>query len=209
MKLLIIVLSILILFSIGWLTIVLSSQSKVCQKTLCLRPSGAGRPTSKSKLNSTLTYIVNLLQKHKIKNWFIGYGTLLGIVRGNSCIDKDDDIDIIMDETHHEVLLKILKENNFDLSHSSKRIVKTIENPNFASIDFYMATIDKEGNFFDTWERIKWSRCLNVQGKLNERLWNGVTLHLPNDCEAKLQHCYGKDWRTPKKGKGYTGNRVL
>jgi phosphorylcholine metabolism protein LicD len=44
--------------------------------------------------------IVNLLISMKIENWFIGYGTLLGIIRDESCIEGDDDIDIIVDEIH-------------------------------------------------------------------------------------------------------------
>ena len=64
---------------------------------------------SKEKLNDTLLYIVNLLIKNNLKNWFIGYGTLLGIIRENSCIDKDDDIDIIIDKEYFNKILDILK----------------------------------------------------------------------------------------------------
>ena len=48
-------------------------------------------------LNNGLKQIVKDLDEYKINNWFIGYGTLLGIVINNSCINNDD-IDIIIDK---------------------------------------------------------------------------------------------------------------
>ena len=38
---------------------------------------------SKVKLNNTLIHIIKLLHKYNINNWFIAYGTLLGIIRNN------------------------------------------------------------------------------------------------------------------------------
>ena len=58
----------------------------------------AGGPKSEKLLNNTLLFIIKLLNKNNIKNWFVAYGTLLGIVRNNSCIDGDNDIDIIIHE---------------------------------------------------------------------------------------------------------------
>ena len=55
---------------------------------------GMGNNNSQEKLNNTLIKITNLLNENNIHDWFIGYGTLLGIVREDSCIENDDDIDI-------------------------------------------------------------------------------------------------------------------
>ena len=62
-----------------------------------------GVPCNKNDLNKTLKYITNLLNKYNIKNWFIAYGTLLGIIRNDSCIDKDDDIDILVDKSNFDM----------------------------------------------------------------------------------------------------------
>ena len=51
-----------------------------------------GKKNDKILLNKTLLFIIKLLNDNNIKNWFIGYGTLLGIIRENSCIDGDDDV---------------------------------------------------------------------------------------------------------------------
>ena len=62
------------------------------KKTKNKLKGGAGDKFTKDKLNNILIRIVSLLHQNKLKNWFIGYGTLLGITRKNSCIDYDDDI---------------------------------------------------------------------------------------------------------------------
>ena len=59
----------------------------------------AGDKNNRSLLNHTLMFIVKLLNDNNVSNWFIGYGTLLGIIRENSCIAGDDDVDIIIDAT--------------------------------------------------------------------------------------------------------------
>ena len=46
---------------------------------------GMGSPQTKSLLNKTLLYIISLLKLYEVTDWFLGYGTLLGIVRNNSC----------------------------------------------------------------------------------------------------------------------------
>ena len=54
----------------------------------------AGKKETSVKLNKTLLFLITLLNDNNIKNWFVCYGTLLGLVRENSCIDNDDDIDM-------------------------------------------------------------------------------------------------------------------
>jgi phosphorylcholine metabolism protein LicD len=52
-----------------------------------------GIENSKEILNKTLLFYAELFKEHNITDWFIGYGTLLGIIRGNSCIEGDDDVE--------------------------------------------------------------------------------------------------------------------
>ena len=73
----------------------------------------AGPKNNQISLNKTLMFIIKLLNDNNIKNWFIGYGTLLGIIRENSCIDGDDDIDIIIDISNYDVVKQLLIENDF------------------------------------------------------------------------------------------------
>lgn len=155
------------------------------------------------QLNNTLMFILKILNENNIQNWFISYGTLLGIVRNNSCIDGDDDIDIIVEDIYYDKLKEILSKNNLTFTYSyginkSRSIIKVNNTKDYCSVDFYMASIDKEGNFHDKWNNILWSKCYDTNGKLVERVWNEQTLYLPLNYEEKLINRYGKDWMIPK-----------
>ena len=136
----------------------------------------AGKKTSKKKLNNTLMFIIKLLNDNNIKNWFIGYGTLLGIIRENSCINGDDDIDIITDESNYDIIKKLLIERNIVIEYGRKigkrkEILKTKNNKHYCSVDFYMASIDKKGNFNDKWENVIWSECYNEKNELIQYIY--------------------------------------
>lgn len=157
--------------------------------------------TSK-ELNDTLMFVVNLLNENNIQNWFISYGTLLGIIRNNSCIDRDDDIDIIVHDIYYDKIKEILTKNNIQTTKDygigeSKLIIKTNITKEYCSIDFYMTTISQEGNFFDEWNNILWTNCYGTDNKLIEYDWNNHKLYLPFNSEEKLINKYGETWRTP------------
>ena len=162
-----------------------------------------GRKQSKTKLNNTLLFVIKLLNDNNINSWFIAYGTLLGIIRENSCIDNDDDVDIITDKKNYDKIKKLLIDKGLTIEYGhninkSRSILKTVENDEYASVDFYMATPDGKGNFRDTWERVVWSNCYNDKKELIKRIWNDNTLYLPFNYEQKLVNRYGPNWRTPQ-----------
>lgn len=157
--------------------------------------------TSK-ELNDTLMFVVNLLNENNIQNWFISYGKLLGIIRNNSCIDRDDDIDIIVHDIYYDKIKEVLTKNNIQTTKDygigeSKLIIKTNITKEYCSIDFYMTTISQEGNFFDEWNNILWTNCYGTDNKLIEYDWNNHKLYLPFNSEEKLINKYGETWRTP------------
>ena len=65
-----------------------------------------GTKENSEKLNKTLLFLITLLNDNNIKNWFVCYGTLLGLVRENSFIDND--IDIITEKINYDIIKKIL-----------------------------------------------------------------------------------------------------
>ena len=154
-------------------------------------------------LNNTLVFFTNLLHLHNIDNWFISYGTLLGIVRNNSCIEGDNDIDIIIDIKHYQKIMDVLARNNiliYDVSKLDKfnqQFIKTAYNGKLGSIDFYFANLDDDGNFNDTWNNLIWSTCFTDNKQFILYDWNGTVLPIPNNYETKLIKAYGEDWRTP------------
>ncbi len=52
----------------------------------------AGEGATSEKLNHTLFTIIKILRDNNINDWFVAYGTLLGIVREKSCIENDENI---------------------------------------------------------------------------------------------------------------------
>ena len=169
-----------------------------------------GVPITKEKLNKTLIQITKDLNEYKIENWFIAYGTLLGIVRNDSCIECDDDVDIIISKDDSDKLHKLIKDKGYkyDIIEKKKMIynkfTRILLNDDLGPIDFYIA-IKKNNDYNDTWEKVTWT---NVNPILKKK-WNGVNLNLPNNFINKLEKRYGKDWRTPRQWKGPRNNNIL
>ena len=163
----------------------------------------SGNHNSKEKLNQTLLYICNILNSNNINDWFIAYGTLLGIIRGNSCIEGDDDIDIVINVNEKDKLINILKYYGFSLDwRSCNRIIKTNETSKYSSIDFYLSEVDNNGNYKDNWEDVLWSNCTDLNNKLLKYKWKNIYLNLPNNYKTKLLNRYGEKWNIPQKSKG-------
>lgn len=164
----------------------------------------AGIKETSEKLNCTLLFIISILNNNNITKWFVSYGTLLGLVRENSCIDNDDDIDIIIDKNYYDILKKILIENNFVLEYGygigkSKYILKTKPTSKYTSIDIYMGTFS-DNNVFDQWNKLNIKNCfLDNQNKtFIEKNWNGQQIYYPNNYERILVNRYGNDWHIKK-----------
>ena len=163
----------------------------------------AGENATKEILNNTLEFVCKLLNINDFDNWFIGYGTLLGIIRENSCIDGDDDIDIIIDRIHYDRLKKVLTENGFKIEYGfgiadNRNILKTKETNECCSVDFYMASVDNNGHYYDSWENVIWSYC----NPILKYKWQSTELRIPSHAETKLVNRYGVNYKTPQKSKG-------
>lgn len=158
-----------------------------------------GASTPAEILNATLKKIVQLLDALEIENWFISYGTLLGITRADSCINGDDDVDINCDAKAHDVLVRGLIDAGFELMiNNPGKIIKTVATSTRASVDFYMSHVSDDGNYNDTWEKVVWTGCT----PLVKKAWGGVVLQMPRDMETKLEGRYGERWRIPQNNKG-------
>ncbi|WP_269615884.1 LicD family protein [Prochlorococcus marinus] len=167
----------------------------------------SGQKNIANKLNNTLVTIAYILNKNNIEDWFIAYGTLLGIIRKNSCIENDDDIDIICDNKDFHKLKKVLKENNITLEYvpgnnGSKKIIKTKETVSLSTIDIYMAEKKEKGSYLDLWENILWEACLSYDNnKFIKKEWKGIIINLPYNNTYMLEKIYGPLWKYPIRSK--------
>jgi hypothetical protein len=165
-----------------------------------------GIGVDKYRLNYTLKNLVHILNKHNINEWFIGYGTLLGIIRENSCIDGDDDIDIIINKEDTNKIIELFKYYSYDVKYYKSGKFYKVKNYNYnynflrldkknhAPIDFYLS--EKIGkSYIDKHENILWENC----EKLLKYNWSNVIINLPRNPEEKLKKIYGDDWKIPKK----------
>lgn len=153
----------------------------------------AGKKTSANKLNKTLIEVSRILNENNIDQWFVMFGTLLGIVREGNCIDGDDDLDIMIHYNYDE-LRNIFESKNFKFepNRKSKNILKSLASKQYASFDFYMCEILNSNTYYSPWQNIQVNNVSIVQQK-----WKNCSINLPNDAEVKLEKMYGKDWRTP------------
>lgn len=164
--------------------------------------TGSSQP--QDKLNNTLIKISKELNEYKIKDWFIGYGTLLGIIRDSNCIDGDDDVDIIISKEESYKLHNLIKDKGYKYDIIKNRTMKfknftrILLSDDLAPIDFYIATKEKN-NFNETWEKVIWTNVFPV----TKKKWkNKSILNIPNNWEIKLEGRYGITWKEPKNWKG-------
>jgi hypothetical protein len=161
----------------------------------------AGFKAKSSDLNTVLLHIIKLLNKYNICNWFIGYGTLLGIIRNNSCIENDDDIDIIIDINEKNKLDKLCTDLKPQYIYKRNNFYKIEVLKGQPTIDFYLSNVIKDNNkinYNDSWENVIWSDVMPFV----KHEWKDVVLNIPNNAELKLISRYGDDWKTPKQSKG-------
>lgn len=163
----------------------------------------AGTTTDKEKLNHTLEVVANVLHEENINDWFIFFGTLLGIVRENSCVEGDNDLDIMIN-CDYQQLRNVFEKRGFIFTsnfgiNNSKTILKSEPTEEFGSFDFYMCNVNEFGDFHTPWHGvISTNSYIDVNNKLLINfLWNDIILNMPNNYEQKLSNMYG-DWKTPQ-----------
>jgi hypothetical protein len=139
------------------------------------------------------------------------YGTLLGIVRENNFIKKDNDIDMVW-VSHGNNKKEILEDYNIVLNQCKKdgifrSLGRTLtgqyrmELKEFNTIiDTYIAWGDKENNFWTT----PYGCICNISDILPLKIGqlNNQTLLIPFNSEKIVSLLY-KDWKTPKQYKTY------
>ncbi len=157
---------------------------------------------------SVLIFITKLINELE---YFVFFGTLLGLVRENNLIQNDDDIDIYINIKERDKLIKILVENNIvvDLNlkvnqdNSFLQVQKEINNKN-AIIDFYFfdETLDDlylvekwnfEGGTNNPSKHLRIPKIFTHPIQKVEK--RSCHINFPAQPEYLCEFLYGKNWK--------------
>lgn len=168
-----------------------------------------------NKTKHQILYLKNLIlfskyfQKYKP---VIFYGTLLGIVRENSIIKNDDDIDLLVDYRFKKKLLNDIKKvKKFKINEeiSDKYFVQIFFKVDkiMIFIDLYFYTNNKNNNFIIDRHNFFGNISnkfffLHIPKKLFFPIKRNIkfkSIYMPNKDFALCKFLYGKDWNIPQK----------
>lgn len=156
--------------------------------------------------NKNLVIISKILSRNGIE-FFPFYGTLLGLVRENSCIDGDDDIDIMVNIKDKSKVVKAMSDLNLKNSDSGEHFLQFTyrigKNPVLADFYFFEERGDvivEKWNFYGKEFHENYNIHYNMKDifPLKELDWNGIKINIPNDPESIVRYCYGEQWNVPK-----------
>lgn len=162
-----------------------------------------------------LSRLSQCLRQAGIVHW-ITYGSLLGLVRQNSLLARDTDVDIaVAPGASFEAVRTALLAGGLQpqrVKEMGKQPASVKVCANGISADIYMLSeqrgmlVDFEGNsdFVLTMS--------HPNGAVIERAFGNKTFPVPAQAEAYLAHLYGPDWRIPARNwswKHSSANRIV
>lgn len=144
------------------------------------------------------------LNKNNVDYW-VDYGTLLGIVRDKDIIKHDTDVDIclIQEPELPQKLIQTVKDmgRNYHLEYhpwGAFRIIKTGPFSKQYWADLYLITTDREKNLYiDPTGKIP----TELVGNKQEIFWQNIPVKVPEKLHETLVWRYGKNYLTPQRGK--------
>lgn len=172
--------------------------------------------------DETIRILHDFFKKNNIE-YYLDFGTLLGIIRENGFIKHDDDIDLTIRRSgiKPKEMLKKLSDMGFAFIHGFHAVGKTLEATiarNGLTVDIFFGT-DNYGNsdnfvlfdcVYDTateypsTDANSWRAWFFPKSTCAEDFsFHGYTVCLPKDFEQMLKLEYGQTWRTPIKNFEY------
>ena len=156
----------------------------------------------------------NLISISNILNndeYFVFYGTLLGLVRENDIIDNDDDIDILVDIKNRDEVISKIEKSNLEIDYSNPynntpfflQVSNMLENvKTYIDVYFYenydnLDYLVERANFHQRWNDP--SQSLHIPKKLifpiKKEVFFNTKISLPNENIKICEFLYGYDWK--------------
>ena len=175
-------------------------------------------PVSQKTNEDNLKFISYFLKEIE---WFIFFGSLLGVVRDGRLIEQDDDIDIYVNYSYkREVLRRIESSNNqLTVTINSKFFIQLnrVVNGERGCIDLYFYTQERGDFILERWNFFGLYNDKHYHLKLPNTLiypiinvnFNGDLISLPNQPKKLVRLLYGRKWNTPLKKNGQKYRTVM
>lgn len=161
---------------------------------------------------ANLRYTANLLNSAGIE-WFIFFGTLLGLTRDNDVIRGDDDIDIYIDSRERGNLIELLVQQGLEPNLACKpnhtqhflQIARKVDGE-AGLIDFYFFDRQsKPGVLIDRWnflqKHTERAKAIHVPKEIalpiKQELFWGAKINFPQKPKDLCRWLYGEGWERP------------
>lgn len=164
-------------------------------------------------------------EKTKDLEYVIFYGTLLGVTREGDILEKDDDVDILLNMKDRDKCFENIQNSGFEINSK----VYPNKTPYFfqarkkygeyiSYVDFYLYDDSQiEGHIVDRWnflgmpEHTKFSIHIpkNIIFPINQTKLNDFYVNIPADSPACCRYLYGEKWMVPLKKKQEYGMEIV
>ena len=179
----------------------------------------AGSETSIENLSFSIETFSEALAEKKCEH-FLFFGSLLGIVRENSPIKGDDDVDFYVNKKHYRKVVCLLRDMGVNIDYNNYpndsgwfiQVQNTI-NGREIRVDFYFYDADTDENFIlEYWNFTGSPENTDLVLKIPKPLlypirhieYRSCNINIPQHPIIVCEFLYGINWRTPqRKGVDY------
>jgi len=165
-------------------------------------------PITSEDIFKNLCFFTSLI---KDLEYFVFFGTLLGLTREENIIDGDDDIDFYVNKKHRNNLIEILKSNSIEVDKTlhtnwdeSFLQVCRIHNNKAYLIDFYFYDADTDEYFII--EKWNFQGMPHIPSKhlkipkifvfpLQNKTFNNFNINFPSKPKILCEFLYGPEWK--------------
>lgn len=168
-------------------------------------------PAYRQEIMDMTFYYIDKLNKHGVNYW-IDFGTLLGVIRSGDMIMGDEDADLSMLSSElpkiHTLKEEIAREGKYVLKvNKCGSIIKLYSKTKPKKyIDLFIFTQNRKGDVtrLNSCHTVKDDAGMGTIFPLKYKYikaWKR-SVNMPNNPHKRLSDKYGKDYMTPKKSKG-------